>query len=172
MKPNETKKYDDIRDILNKIRTIKESSNSENNKSLITEDSQSGKEDAIAITDDPKFGQSVLSSQIEQFRTSVDSGAQFSKPGDKVSESPLIYLPSENNLIFSGTIPRLNNLKFQFKLRTSTGEGCFLWCDGLILTNENMKTLTKLYGFYVNWRNAWFEESKDLEMLKNMLDKE
>lgn len=172
MKPNQTKQYDDIRDILNKIRTIKESSNSENSKSLLTEDSQSGKEDAIAITDDPKFGQSVLSSQIEQFRSSVDSGAQFSKPGDKVSESPLIYLPSENNLIFSGTIPRLNNLKFQFKLRTSTGEGCFLWCDGLILTNENMKTLTKLYGFYVNWRNAWFEESKDLEMLKNMLDKE
>ena len=172
MKPNQTKQYDDIRDILNKIRTIKESSNSENNKSLLTEDSQSGKEDAIAITDDPKYGQSVLSSQIEQFRTSVDSGAQFSKPGDKVSESPLIYLPSENNLIFSGTVPRLNNLKFQFKLRTSTGEGCFLWCDGLILTNENMKTLTKLYGFYVNWRNAWFEESKDLEMLKNMLDKE
>ena len=164
-------KVDYTRNMLDKIRSLQESVNS-SEKSIITEEVGNNESDAIAITDDPKFGQSVLSSQIEQFRTSVDSGAQFSKPGGKVSESPLIYMPSENNLIFSGTIPRLNNLKFQFKLRTSTGEGCFVWCDGLILSEENIKTLFKLYGFYVNWRNSWFEESRDLEMLKNMLDKE
>lgn len=163
-------KVDYTRNILDKIRNIQEGINV-SDKQILIEDINK-KTDAIAITDDPKFGQSVLSSQIEQFRTSVDSGAQFSKGGNKVSECPLIYIPSENNLIFSGTIPRLNNLKFQFKLRTNTGEGCFVWCDGLILSEENMKTLWKLYGYYVNWRNEWFSESRDLEMLKNMLDKE
>ena len=163
-------KFDYTRDILDKIRNIQEGKDV-SGKQIITEEIEKSS-DAIAITDDPKFGQGVLSSQIEQFRTSVDSGAQFSKGGDKVSESPLIFIPSENNLIFSGTIPRLNNLKFQFKLRTNTGEGCFIWSDGLILSEENIKTLFKLYGFYVNWRNSWFEESRDLEMLKNMLDKD
>ena len=161
---------DYTRNMLDKIRAIQESS--ENQERQLIKEEDSHKSDAIAITDDPKFGQSVLSSQIEQFRTSVDSGAQFSKPEGKVSESPLIFLPSENNLIFSGTIPRLNNLKFQFKLRTSTGEGCFLWCDGLILSDANMKTLNKLHGFYLNWKNQWESEGADLERLKNMLNKD
>ena len=159
-------KKDYTRDILNTIRNIQENNTSE--KSLLKEENE-GKSNAIAITDDPRFGQSVLSSQIEQFRTSVDSGAQFTKPG-KVSESPLIYLPNENNLIFSGTVPRLNNLKFQFKLRTNTGEGCFVWCDGLILSDENMRFLQKLWAYYKNWSEEWNVSSKDLEMLKNLLD--
>lgn len=159
-------KKDYTRDILNTIRNIQENNTSE--KSLLKEENE-GKSNAIAITDDPRFGQSVLSSQIEQFRTSVDSGAQFTKPG-KVSESPLIYLPNENNLIFSGTIPRLNNLKFQFKLRTNTGEGCFVWCDGLILSDENMRFLQKLWAFYKNWKNQWEMESSDLETLNKMLE--
>ena len=161
---------DYTRNMLDKIRAIQESS--ENQERQLIKEEDSHKSDAIAITDDPKFGQSVLSSQIEQFRTSVDSGAQFSKPEGKVSESPLIFLPNENNLIFSGTIPRLNNLKFQFNLRTSTGEGCFLWCDGLILSDANMKTLNKLHGFYLNWKNQWESEGADLERLKNMLNKD
>lgn len=160
---------DYTRQILNKIRLAEETAAQ---KSLLTEEVGEQQRRAIAITDDPKFGASVLTSQIEQFRSSVDSGAQFTKPNGKVSEAPLIFLPDENNLIFSGTIPRLNNLKFQFKLRTSTGEGCFIWCDGLILSDENMKTLQKLHGFYLNWREGWFEEGADLEKLKNMLDRE
>lgn len=161
---------DYTRKILNKIRFVE---NTVSEKSLLNEETNGEtSKRAIAITDDPKFGESVLSSQIEQFRSSVDSGAQFTKPTGKVSESPLIFLPEENNLIFSGTIPRLNNLKFQFKLRTSTGEGCFVWCDGLILSDENMKTLQKLHGFYLNWREQWFSESRDLEMLKTMLDRD
>ena len=70
--------------------------------------------DAIAITDDPKFGTNVLSSQIEAFRTQVESGAQFSEADpDKPSDSPLIFMPETKNMVFSGTIPALNNLKWQ-----------------------------------------------------------
>ena len=44
---------------------------------LIEEKENSNK--SIAITDEPKFGQNVLTSQIQQFRSSVESGAQFAK---------------------------------------------------------------------------------------------
>lgn len=147
------------RDILNKIRILKEENERQN--------------DAIAITDDPRFGEAVLSNQIEQFRSSVESGAQFNKPEQgKVEEAPLIYMPSTSNLVFSGTIPCLNNLKWQFVLKTNTGNGCFVWSDGLILSDENMRILQKLYGFYVNWRNSWNAESRDLEMLNTMFNKQ
>ena len=161
---------DYTRELLNKIRTLQE--NSSNSKNIITEESVK-EGDSIAITDDPKFGQKVLTSQIQQFRSSVESGAQFSKVNpENVSECPLIYMPSTGNLVFSGTIPCLNNLKWQFVLKTSTGNGCFLWADGLILNKENIQILNKLYGFYLNWREDWQMESADLErMVQNMQNK-
>lgn len=162
---------DRTREILNKIRILQESTES-SNRQILNEETEN-KNKAIAITDEPKFGQNVLTSQIQQFRSSVESGAQFSKVNlDNISECPLIYMPDTGNLVFSGTIPSLNNLKWQFVLKTSTGNGCFLWSDGLILNKENLQILNKLYGFYCNWREEWNSESADLEKLvQNMNEK-
>ena len=161
---------DYTRNILDKIRNLQE--NVLDSKNILTEDTVK-KGDSIAITDEPKFGQNVLTTQIQQFRSSVESGAQFSKVNpETVSECPLIYMPGTGNLVFSGTIPCLNNLKWQFVLKTSTGNGCFLWADGLILNKDNMQILNKLYGFYLNWREDWQMESADLErMVQNMQNK-
>ena len=152
--------------MLNKIRAMEKSSKT----TLLKEDKE--KKQSIAITDDPKFGNQVLSNQIRQFKTTVDGGAEFATPSDNVADCPLIYMPETKNLVFSGTIPRLNNLKFQFVLRTSTGNGCFIWTDGLILSDENMITLQKLQGFYKNWFESWNMESSDLESLDKMINNE
>lgn len=168
---------DPIRDILNKIRTIQEGKSSTRYLFEETEKSHDSDDDnlkPIAITDDPIFGENVLSSQIEAFRSSVESGAQFSKPDKQhVEDSPLIYQPSTkgrvgDNLIFSGIIPCLGNLQWQFKLRTKSGNGCFIWVDdedGLNLTKENLGILNKLFGFYENWKEEWNGQSTDLEKL-------
>ena len=164
-----TENIDYTRDMLDKIRKIEESSIAKKNL-LKEEDEKSIKPaaDGIAITDDPMFGQNTLTNQIQQFRISVESGAQFSKPYvNNVSESPLIYMPNENNLIFSGVIPCLNNLQFQFKLRTNTGDGCFLTTNGLLLNDKNLEILNKLYGFYQNWKEQWNMESSTLEQMAN-----
>jgi len=160
------------RDILNTIRSIQENKTYTGKtpfKRVILEDGSDKGLKAIAITDDPRFGQGVLSSQKEQFRSSVESGAQFSEPSDEnVADSPLIYMPETGNLVFGGIIPCLNNLKWQFVLKTNTGNGCFVWTDGLILNKENMQILNKLYGFYLNWRDQWNTESADLERIGQM----
>jgi hypothetical protein len=166
---------DDItRDMLGMIRHIQESNMSSKSNSLLTEESNGEKSsNAIAITDEAKFGQNALTNQIQQFRSSVESGAQFNKVNpNNVSECPLIYMPETGNLVFSGVIPCLNNLKWQFVLKTSTGNGCFVWADGLILNKDNMQILNKLFGFYQNWREQWNSESADLErMVQNMQNK-
>lgn len=141
---------------------------------LIKEEAEAGdnnKFDAIAITDDPKFGQNVLTNQIEEFRTTVESGAQFTKPDpNDVSTAPLIYIPSKNNLVFSGIIPRMNNLKFQFVLKTETGNGCFVWADKLILNKDNIKIINKIYGFYENWVEQWNMETTTLEKMADHIN--
>lgn len=155
---------DYTRNILDKIRSYP-TNKGEINSGVLNEE-KAPKSKAIAITDDPRFGERVLSNQIEQFRASVEGGAKFSTPETgKVSESPLIYIPETGNLVFSGVIPCLNNLKWQFVLRTSTGNGCFIWADGLILNRDNMQILSKLNGFYLNWKQQWQMESADLEKM-------
>lgn len=171
-----TREDDVTRNMLERIRAIRMKS-SGSGWGIIKEEKESGekdddskKTDAIAITDDPKFGQNVLSSQIESFRMQVESGAQFNEADpDKVSDSPLIFMPETKNMVFSGTIPALNNLKWQFVLETNTGSGCFVWADGLIINKDNIQILNKLYGFYVNWREQWRTEAGDLDrMVQNI----
>jgi hypothetical protein len=124
--------------------------------------------DAIAITNDPKFGQEVLKNQINEFRSTVDGGTQFANEDENnPANSPLVYIPSSGNLVFSGTIPALNNLKWQFSLKDSDGTGLFIWSDGLRLSKENMQILNKLYGHYLNWKNQWEQSSSMLTQLKN-----
>ena len=167
---------DDItRDMLGVIRRIQEVNTKNNSNRLLLEETENEKSNSssIAITDEPKFGQNALTNQIQQFRSSVESGAQFNKVNpNNVSECPLIYMPETGNLVFSGVIPCLNNLKWQFVLKTSTGNGCFVWADGLILKKDNMQILNKLFGFYQNWREQWNSESADLErMAQNIQNK-
>lgn len=141
------------RNILNQIR----------NTQIIKENAQP---DAIAITNDPKFGQEVLKNQIDEFRSTVDGGAQFATENtNNPTESPLVYMPSTGNLVFSGTIPALNNLKWQFSLKDSDGAGLFIWSEGLRLNKENLQTLNKLHGHYLNWKNQWEQSGSMLENL-------
>jgi hypothetical protein len=172
-----TREDDVTRDMLARIRAIRTKSSGsgwgiikEERESAEMDDSK--KTDAIAITDDPKFGQNVLSSQIESFRMQVESGAQFNEADpDKVSDSPLIFMPETKNMVFSGTIPALNNLKWQFVLETNTGSGCFIWSDGLIINKDNIQILNKLFGYYQNWREQWRTEAADLDrMVQNIRD--
>lgn len=151
-------------------------------KKLINESTETPQ--AIAITNDPRFGQEVLKNQIEEFRSTVDGGAQFAKadPNDPLS-SPLIYYPQTSNLTFSGIIPSLNNLKWQFSLKDSDGTGLFIWpaerrddsnadtqtkegdYKGFRLNKENLIVLNKLLGHYLNWKSQWEQSGGMLETL-------
>ena len=170
-----TREDDVTRNMLDRIRAIRGKA-SGTGWGIIKEekegDGERKKTDAIAITDDPKFGQRVLSSQIESFRMQVDGGARFNDADpDKVSDSPLIFMPETKNMVFGGTIPSLNNLKWQFVLETNTGSGCFVWADGLIINKDNIQILNKLYGYYENWKEQWRVEAGDLDrMVRNLKD--
>ena len=150
-------RIDETRNMLNTIRhMINEEETAE----------QPNSKGAIAITDDPKFGQQVLSSQIEEFKASVDGGAEFSAGNEENPEnSPLIYFPDNGNLIFSG---RIRNIKWQFVLKDESGDGCYIWADKLQLTDSNMQTLSRLHGFSKNWADNWNKEGASLEKLKKL----
>ena len=147
------------------IEFIKE--NSVRRKRVINEAEETDdKGDIIPITDEPRFGQDVLSNQIENFRKTVSGGAKFaSADSDDPESTPLVFYPKSGNLVFSGSIPSISGLKFQFSLNDVTNAP-YIFVDGLALTDDVLNTLQKLSGFYKNWREEWQASTDLLDKLK------
>ena len=140
------KEYDFSKDMLGKIR-------SSNRK--LNEAEEKKRKDPIAITNDAIFGTNVLSSQIDAFRSSVHPGAKFSNMNEEDPESnPLVYYPDGGNVVFSGSIPSMANLKFQISLNDVT-DAPYIFVDGLSLTPDVLDTLKKLSGFAKNFIDQW-----------------
>jgi hypothetical protein len=74
--------YDVTKNMLSQIKTMNVKPS---RKRKLNEDSDKGGDDAIAITNDPKFGQNVLRNQIASFKQAVHGGAKFSQEN---SENP------------------------------------------------------------------------------------
>lgn len=151
--------FDTIREMIDTTRKVFK--NQQTPRDVLKEEEEKGNK-AIQITDDPKFGQNVLSNQIDDFKQTVHGGAKFSDDGE---HSPLVYFPETGNLVFSGTIPSLAGLKFQYSLNDVTGAP-YVFVDGLALTDDTITTLNKLCGHYKNWRDSWFAGTDLLEQLK------
>lgn len=147
--------YDISKNILNRIRT----------KHVIKEDDNSNKKNAIAITNDARFGQNVLQNQIDSFKRTVSGGARFSDENkDDAESNPLVFFPETGNLVFSGSIPNLSGLKFQYSLNDVTN-GPYIFVDGLALTDDTISVLNKMAGHYKNWRDEWMSSGDLLDKL-------
>ena len=157
--------YDISRVMLESIRISGENSTKvKKQKSILKEDEK--KMDSIAITNDPRFGQNVLQNQIDSFKQTVNNGARFAKENTEEAESnPLVFFPETGNLVFSGSIPNLSGLKFQYSLNDVTGAP-YIFVDGLALTDDVIMTLNKMNGHYKNWRDEWLESGDLLDKLK------
>ena len=155
------RRYEFDKDFINTIKALNEGR-------IKINEAEENIADAIAITDDPKFGDHVLSNQIENFRQTVNGGAKFAKPDAEDAQSnPLVFFPSTGNLVFTGSIPSLSELKFQFSLNDVTNSP-YIFVDGLALTEDVVITLNKIRAFYLNWREEWEASGSMLEDLAKL----
>ena len=144
---------------------IRENSVKRKEKRIIKEEKDDD-EDIVPITNEPRFGQNVLDNQIENFRKTVSGGAKFADAdADDPESSPLVFYPKSGNLVFSGSIPNLSGLKFQFSLNDVTNAP-YIFVDGLALTDDVINTCQKLSGYYKNWREEWEASTDLLDKLK------
>lgn len=146
--------YDLSKSLMNRIRVVNENRHIKRRRLVQEAEDKKGKE-PIAITNDAKFGQNVLQNQIDAFKQTVSGGAKFaSENKENAEENPLVYFPNTGNLVFSGSIPSMSGLKFQFSLNDVTNAP-YIFADGLALTDDVITTLNKLHGFYLNWKEEW-----------------
>lgn len=120
-------------------------------------------EKAFTITKKtPQFGD-VRVSQEEALVKTI--GQQI-----KLDEDSLLYYPDADDLVLNGEIPSISS-SFQFRFNDPSGEGVYVWSDGLQLTEANSRTLGKVRDAYLNWRQGLVNDGDLMDKLKKVADK-
>ncbi len=141
---NRDKNYIDIQESMNSFRNVgkllREFSDPENKYGEIKVDSESDT-DAIPYTMQDEIMANITQTAKTQF------GADFSQ-----SDKPMLYYPKDGDVTLSGTISDMNDAKFQFRYKDSSGNGCYLFVSPLQLTDETLKKLSVINGVFKNWK--------------------
>lgn len=142
------KGYIEIRESLDRIRLINEGRLLDEDYSYSSDSTQAPSYNSSNTTDDavPYTMQDELMANITQ-TAKTQFGADFSQ-----SDKPMLYYPKDQDVVLSGVIPSMNDAKFQFRYKDSSGNGCYVWTEPLQLTKETIKRLSVIQGTYENWK--------------------
>lgn len=128
---------------------------------VLTEDSE-GKSFPITKTT-PQFGD-IRVSQEEALVKTIGENVEL-------EENALVYYPTKNDLVLTGKIPSLK-LGFQFRYNDPSGDGCYIWANGLQLTETNNRTIGMTRNAFVNWKNALVQDGDLFEKLKQAIQRQ
>lgn len=114
--------------------------------------------DAVPYTNQDEIMTNIIETAKQQF------GANFSNS----SPAPMLYYPKDGDVVLSGEIGDMNNAKFQFRLKDSSGNGCYIFANPVQLTADTIRKLSVVHGVFKNWQNelARTEDIKPMS-LKN-----
>ena len=174
---------DSTRNILNKIRAsinegkdatpIKESVREEDNfltrsKILMEEAEQRLRESAYDKSEhqgDEEFPINKHTPQFGDVRKSQED-ALIKTIGESIelSDKALIYYPNDKDLVLNGKINSLN-VAFQFRYNDPSGDGCYIWSNGLQLTDANSRTLGKIRDAFLNWKQSLVQNGDLMDKL-------
>ena len=110
----------------------------------------------------PQFGDVRVSQEEALIKT---IGEQI-----KLDDDSLLYYPDAEDLILNGEIPSMNTT-FQFRYNDPSGRGCYLFCDGIQLTDENSRTIGKILDGFLNWRQTLIQDSDLFDKLKKVCER-
>lgn len=141
---------------------VVENDNLLNRFNVLMEEAEGAKlnnEKAFVIkNNDVQFG-SVKSAQEDAIRKTV---------GDvSFKDDSLKYFPGIKDLVINGEITGIG-VTFQFRYKDPSGDGCYVWADGLQLSDANTKTVEKIRDAFQNWKQSLVDDGD----LMNKLDRE
>lgn len=155
-------------DELNKIELptdemVVEHKNVYDTHSIILENKENdGNKNEIVINqNDVQFG-AVRVSQEDAIRKTI--GDVTLKP------DALKYYPVLNDLVMNGEVTGVG-LVFQFRYKDPSGDGCYVWAQGLQMSDANLKTIEKIRDAFLNWKQSISEDGDLLDKLEKQANK-
>lgn len=146
------KRYIDIKESMNAFRNIDKLRINE----LLNEEIEENT-DGVPYTMNDELMSSILETTKAQF------GADFTG-----FSNPMLYYPEDGDVVLSGKIPTLNDMRFQFRFKDQNG-GCYVWSSPLTLNKDTISTLSRIYGVFENWKNelTTTEDIKPMNLKNN-----
>lgn len=124
-----------------------------------------GKRRAIMESDENDDG-AVPYGQNEEIVTEIIDTAtsEFGAKFDKY-QNPVVYIPSTEDVVVNGDIPSLGeNAKFEFHYRPEhAGEECIIHTDTIVLNDDMLSKLNKIWGVYKNWKGRTLDSMQDIK---------
>lgn len=164
------KSNDDIRSMLNSIRTkhdytkgkeldenkIEEKDNFVSRARILMEEAEQAinneeqnADNGISINrNNSQFG-SVIQSQENAIRKTVGNVS--------FKENALKFYPKIEDVVMNGEVNGLS-ITFQFRYNDPSGDGCYIWADGLQLSDTNARTIEKIRDAFLNWKQSIIED--------------
>lgn len=141
---------------------IVEQDNLYNRFSVLMEEAEQNQKALVISSKDIQFG-SVRASQEDAIRKTI--GDVTLKP------DALKYYPQINDLVINGEISGLG-VTFQFRYKDPSGDGCYIWAEGLQMTDANLRTIEKIRDAFLNWKQSLVEDGDLLQKLDKQANRE
>lgn len=105
----------------------------------------------------------VLSSQKDAIRKTI---------GDvSFKEDALKYYPDIHDIVINGEVVGIG-VTFQFRYKDRSGDGCYIWNDGLQLTDANLRTVEKIRDAFINWKQSLTDDGDLIDKIDKEANKE
>ena len=111
----------------------------------------------------PQFGD-VRTSQEDVLKKTIGENIML-------DEGALKYYPDSDDMTLEGKIRTLN-MEFQFRYNDPSGDGVYVWCEAMQLTETNTKTLGKIRNAFLNWKDSITQDGDLMAKLKKAANKE
>ena len=152
---------------LTRSKTLMEEAVENSKKKILTEEDNSDDESHDNYFEirpnTPQFGD-VRTSQEEVLKKTVGENITL-------DEGALKYYPDSDDMTLEGKIRTLN-MEFQFRYNDPSGDGCYIWCEAMQLTETNTKTLGKIRNAFSNWKDSITQDGDLMMKLKKAANKE
>lgn len=76
----------------------------------------------------------------------------------------LKYYPKIKDLVLNGELNGVG-VTFQFRYKDPSGDGCYIWADGLQLTETNARIIGKIRDCFLNWKQSLVDDGDLMEKL-------
>ena len=110
----------------------------------------------------PQFGD-VRTSQEDVLKKTIGENITL-------DEGALKYYPDSDDMTLEGKIRTLN-MEFQFRYNDPSGDGVYVWCEAMQLTETNTKTLGKIRNAFLNWKDSITQDGDLMAKLKKAATK-
>ena len=154
---------------LTRSKTLMEEAVENNKKKILTEVEGDGEsvdgshENYFEIRPNtPQFGD-VRTSQEDVLKKTIGENITL-------EEGALKYYPDSDDMTLDGKIRTLN-MEFQFRYNDPSGDGVYVWCEAMQLTETNTKTLGKIRNAFLNWKDSITQDGDLMVKLKKAATK-